>query len=140
MNQKITKLTWKTINELLNKTKRKSKLPISFSNNENKMHQKKLLTNLMIILLTQGQFDQNRKNHSKYLNDNFPKSMFLRNIKLDEITKMITDINSNKSCGIDEISPKVIQKLGPLISRPLCHIFNLTFPSKGGVLYCLRHF
>ena len=58
--------------------------------------------------------------------------MFLRGIIPDEITKMITEINSNKSCGIDEISPKVIQKLGPLISRPLCHIFNLTF-STGNI-------
>ena len=31
------KLTWKTINELLNKTKRKSKLPTSFSDNEKKI-------------------------------------------------------------------------------------------------------
>ena len=79
-----------------------------------------------------NKFDQNRKNRSKYLNDNFPKSMFRRDIIPEEITKMITEIYSNKSCGIDEISPKVIQKLGPLISRPLCHIFNLTF-STGNI-------
>ena len=53
--------------------------------------------------------------------------MFLSHITPSEIEGIIANINPNKSSGIDEISPKVVHKIGPIISSPLCHIFNLTF-------------
>ena len=33
-------------------------------------------------------------------------------------------LNSNKSSGLDDLSPRVIRKIGALISKPLTHIFN----------------
>ena len=72
-------------------------------------------------------FDRDENDHRKYLNGNFPNSMFLSHIAPSEIEGIIANINPNKSSGIDEISPKVVHKIGPIISSPLCHIFNLTF-------------
>ena len=34
---------------------------------------------------------------------------------------------SKSSCGVDEISSKVVKHVAPYISIPLCHIFNLIF-------------
>ena len=36
-------------------------------------------------------------------------------------------LNQTKSCGYDEISPKIAKQLGKHISKPLAHIFNLSF-------------
>ena len=72
-------------------------------------------------------FDRDKNDHRKYLNGNFPNSMFLSHITPSEIEGIKANINPNKSSGIDEISPKVVHKIGPIISSPLCHIFNLTF-------------
>lgn len=40
---------------------------------------------------------------------------------------MIDNLVGKYSCGIDEISCKVIKYVSPFISIPLSHIFNLTF-------------
>ena len=57
----------------------------------------------------------------------FINSMFLNEITVDEVQKEIAKLNPMKSCGIDGINPKVIKQTGNCISKPLCHIFNLTF-------------
>jgi len=36
---------------------------------------------------------------------------------------------SNKSPGADDISPKILKEISIDISRPLAHIFNLSFTS-----------
>ena len=58
--------------------------------------------------------------------------MFLKEIETKEIKGIIEQIKPNKSCGTDEIHPKVIKQTAPYISKPyiskiLHHIFNLTF-------------
>ena len=126
--------TWKTINELLNKTKTRSKLPTSFSvNNEEQVDEPKQIANKFNDYFVNvgpslaKKFDQDENDHREYLNGNFPNSMFLSHITPSEIEGIIANINPNKTSGIDEISPKVVHKIGPIISCPLCHIFNLTF-------------
>ena len=128
------KSTWKTINELLNKTKTRSKLPTSFSvNNEEQVDEPKQIANkfndyfMNVGPSLAKKFDRDKNDHRKYLNGNFPNSMFLSHITPSEIEGIIANINPNKSNGIDEISPKVVHKIGPIISSPLCHIFNLTY-------------
>ena len=58
---------------------------------------------------------------------NFSNSMFLSEITVDEVQKEIAKLNPMKICGIDGINPKVIKQTVNYISKPLYHIFNLTF-------------
>ena len=69
------------------------------------------------------------KLHTSFLhneNDDKHSKRFLK-ITVDEVKKEIAKLNHMKSCGIDGINPKVIKQMGNYISKPLCHIFNLTF-------------
>ena len=47
-----------------------------------------------------------------------------QNMKLE---KQLNDLKSNKSCGYDGVNSKIIKLLAKQISRPLTHIFNLSF-------------
>ena len=53
--------------------------------------------------------------------------MFLYDTSYDEVHQVIDKMASKTSCGIDEISRKVIKRVAPYISVPLSYIFNLTF-------------
>ena len=53
--------------------------------------------------------------------------MFLYDTSYDDVHKVIDKMATKTSCGIDEISRKVIKRMAPYISVPLSYIFNLTF-------------
>ena len=53
--------------------------------------------------------------------------MFLYDTSHDEVHKVIDKMASKSSCGIDEISWKVIKCVAIYVSVPLSYIFNLTF-------------
>ncbi len=44
-----------------------------------------------------------------------------------KLEKQLNDLKSNKSCGYDGVNSKIIKLLAKQISRPLTHIFNLSF-------------
>lgn len=46
---------------------------------------------------------------------------------MKKLNRVIDNLVEKNSCGIDEISCKVIRYVAPFISTPLSHIFNLTF-------------
>ena len=54
-------------------------------------------------------------------------TMFLYDTSYDEVHKVIDKMATKTSCGIDEISSKVIKRVAPYISVPLSYIFNLRF-------------
>ena len=69
-----------------------------------------------------------KSNFSKYLTGNYLNSMFLDPIMLIEVEHEIHDLNSNKSPGYDDgFNAKIIKQVSKVISKPLTHIFNLTF-------------
>ena len=54
-------------------------------------------------------------------------SFFLNPVTEPEIIDHIKSLRDNKSSGFDNISNKVIKYVANLISKPLCHIFNMSF-------------
>ena len=62
-----------------------------------------------------------------YLPNSYTKSMFLKPVTSYEVYDVIRNINSNKACGYDEISPKAIKSVADILCTPLCNIFNLSF-------------
>ena len=66
-------------------------------------------------------------NFSKYLTHNYLNSMFLDPITEFEVQNEMNNLNSNKSPGYDGLSARTIKQVSKEVSKPLAHIFNLTF-------------
>ena len=62
-----------------------------------------------------------------YLKGNYMDSMLLTPVCEQEIKKELENLDSSKSCGHDNIMPKVVKQLATELSEPLSHIINLTF-------------
>lgn len=71
----------------------------------------------------------NNKNctFDKYLSNKCEHSMFIDPTTEHEVETEINSLKRNKSPGYDGLSAKIIQCVGNEISKPLAHIFNLTF-------------
>ena len=77
----------------------------------------------------------NGKSFDSYLNNKVQHTMFLTPIMESEITSEILKLNSRKSAGPDNLSPKILKACEPEIRKPLTEIFNwsfetATYPSK----------
>jgi hypothetical protein len=60
-----------------------------------------------------------------YINTtNMQKSLFLNPVTTDEIIDVVNIFSANKASGHDDISPKVIKRIIPLIAEQLACIFN----------------
>jgi len=126
------RVLWKTYSDLLGKNKnritkidkivyenRASTTDIDIANTFNHF-----FTNLANSLA--GDFTRN-DDYKKYLSNPSIQSMYLSNVEKEELIKEIKQLNVNKSPGLDSISPKVILASCDYISKPLLHIFNLSF-------------
>ena len=68
-----------------------------------------------------------------YLLNPTQKSLFMKPILADEIVKIISKFNQNKSPGHDGIGNFIVKNVAHIISGPLADIFNLSL-STGSVL------
>ena len=66
-------------------------------------------------------------NFEKYLKGSYQSSFFLNPITENELEVELINIKSNKSCGYDGISSNIAKLIAKEISKPLAHIFNLSF-------------
>ena len=62
-----------------------------------------------------------------YLKGNYMDSMLLTPVCEQEIKKELENLDPSKSCGHDNIMPKIVKQLATELSEPLSHIINLTF-------------
>ena len=60
-----------------------------------------------------------------YLSSPNPNSMYLVTTNYDEVLRIILNLK-NSAAGPDEIPPKVVKAVAPLIFGPLVHVFNLS--------------
>ena len=66
----------------------------------------------------------NDGSYRKYLNNNFPNSMFLTPVIEEEVLAIINKLLPNKSPGIDNIGPKILKQSVNIILTPLTHVLN----------------
>lgn len=52
-------------------------------------------------------------------------SFDFKSVKNDDIIKVLTEINSAKPCGIDNMDGRLLKFAAKSVAQPLCHIFNL---------------
>jgi hypothetical protein len=131
-----TKMTWRTLNELLNKPRRTTELPKEFieNNSPNSIADPTEIANKFNnYFLNLGPKLANKIRNSsnntfeKYLTDANPNSMFLSPIYEYEVETEIKSLNASKSSGYDGYSAKILKDIYKEISKPLTHIFNQLF-------------
>ena len=117
-----SKMIWRTLNEILNEKAKTNELPKTFLNTNSNDTPINIGPNLA----------QNIKNNAdtnfeKYFIGNYQNRMFLEPITENELENEIKSKDSSKSPGYDNISNKILKLTAKEISKPLTHIFNLTF-------------
>lgn len=125
--------TWSIINEIINKQKTRKNLPKAFRYNNSE------ITDPLDIA---NQFNEYFANvgptlaekiapssirFETFLERNHYESFFIKPVTEDEVEKELLKIDPTKSTGIDDLSPRVIQQIAPLIKQPLTSIFNKSF-------------
>ena len=134
--------TWKTINGILNKTKRKRNFPLFFKDGNNIMYNNKTIANKFNTFFANIGPDLSEKikmpstkTFQSYLTGTHNNNFQFKNIN-DEITLSIVDKLAPKtSCGFDGISTKTIKTIKAALIKPITLIINqmLTtgiFPDK----------
>ena len=131
------KETWKNINTLLNRNKNKRDLPIQIKTNDkvlvNKYDIANTLNNHYIKI---GHTLSDRIKTGKTTPDTFYKnnqpvtnSIFLAPTDNNEILNITRSLNNNTSCGLDDISQKLLKTTIWSILTPLTHIINSSLSS-----------
>ena len=58
------------------------------------------------------------------------KVFFINPVTEGEVEQELLKLDPTKSTGIDDLSPKVIRQIAPLIKKPLTSIFNKSFTTS----------
>ena len=121
---------WNQINDIIGKRKN-NKLPTTMYNHNTKLNtMKNFVEEFNTYFLSIGKKIASKIPNSNCTFDSFlPKnppqgSLFFNPTSVHEIVKFASSLNTSKSCGADEISPKVIKHCIHWFVEPLCFIFN----------------
>jgi hypothetical protein len=111
------KHTWRILNDLIRKPKSKTIYPESFHLNDTETADTQIISNTFnkyfanIGTNLAKVIPNTSVNFTHYLKGSYMHSFVLYETNEDEITKLISELNPNKSCGIDFIDPFIINSL-----------------------------
>ena len=124
------KYSWKLIKEILNKNKFKMELPDNFKEDDILISDPVEISNkfneyfINIGPKLADKINDNNVNITNFLGERSMDSIFLDGVTEKEVEIEISTLNSNKSCGHDEIPPKFVKQISKHIIKPLTYIFN----------------
>ena len=135
-----SKKTWKGINQLLNRSRNNLK-PVCLEGTDGITSDPRKVANKFNQYFVNVADDLTKKITNKntkfqdYLKNPNRSSLFLKETTPDEVNRIISDLNANKSSDIYDISPKYIIIAGSALSTLLTIIFNKSiaegvFPDK----------
>ena len=114
--------TWSTINDILWRHKGKQDFPNHFINGGNKITDKKVIAESFNNFFTNIGPNLSKNipsppnlSYKKYLNKNVSSVFNFELIESKDVLKVINDLSPKSSCGVDEISSKLLKKLAPVI-------------------------
>ena len=126
---------WKTLGGIISKKNKQTKInklkienkvtndPIQIANAVNDF-----FTNIGPNLA--NKFESSRENNfKKFMGDSCKQSMYMHKTNSAEIEKLISNLDSKKSPGFDELSAKFLKLCAPHISETLANIFNISISS-----------
>ena len=102
-------MTWKILNEIINKQPARSKLPPTFTNNNKDISDPYTIANKFCEVFTNMGPDLTKKlppsdiSHSSFLKNKISEIIFLKPVTEDEIKKLSSSFKAGKACGYDGI-------------------------------------
>jgi hypothetical protein len=134
-NAKNPKKIWQTLNEILGKAKQKEPLSQININDVPESDPTKIADHFNSFFTSIGKKISNNVQNvtvqpEDYINygRDIPE-MALGNTTPEHILKIISKFKQKPSCDIHGVSTKMIKFIGPVIAKPLAHIFNLSLMS-----------
>jgi len=140
-NKNNAKETWKTINNITNRKRKKSCFPSEFFDNGNTITSDANIANLFNNFFV-GVGPSLAKNiphveqtFKDYMSDIVEGSIYLNPTDENEVFNIVNEAKNKYSCGHDNISMNLVKSIIGVILKPLVHIFNLSlmkgvFPNK----------
>ena len=123
--------TWSTINDVLNKNKKRDSFPNFFVINGNKTNSKQEIASSFNLFfanigknLSQNIHCDTRNTINTYMKQKIISSFEFQCIEGATVHKIISDLSVKNSCGVDGISSKLLKSISPVIAAPLAHIIN----------------
>ena len=129
------KMTWRLLNEILNKKSSKQNLPVVFKSGNQELSDPaqiveqfcRYFTNIVPSLANHLPVSQ--KSYRSFLSGNFVNSSFFEEISQQEVVNLCSSLRSDTATGFDNVPMSLIKETITLISSPLSHIFNLSITS-----------
>jgi hypothetical protein len=124
------KSTWKTISELLNKTKRKKSLSHFFRDGDQVITDKLTIANKFNTFFTNigstlsNQISVSNNNFKHYLTKEHKNIFTFRNVNEDTVSQIIDKISPKASFGFDGLSSKLIKTVKNALIKPITLIIN----------------
>ena len=121
---------WKTLGSIISKKNKQTKInklridnkittdPIQIANSVNDF-----FTNIGPKLANKFQ-NSNQNSFEKFMGNSCKQSMYMHKTNPDEIKKLISNLDSKKSPGYDELTANFLKLCAPHISETLANIFN----------------
>jgi hypothetical protein len=134
--------TWKTINDILHKTKKQKLFPDIFDDSKDKITDKleiankfnRFFTSVGSSLANEIKYSGN-KCYKDFLNKKYTNKFKFKKIDKEYLTNLINEMTPKTSCGCDGISMKLLKSIQYILIEPLLVIINQTlntgiFPDK----------
>ena len=121
------KRTWSVLNNVLNKGNHSTVLPDAVNDNTSNLAKQfnDFFSSIGATLSSQINQPQGVSfNH--FLSGNYPCSLFMKPTHSDELIRIISDLKSSHTAGVDGICTKVLKAIAPIIIEPLVHCINLS--------------
>ncbi len=122
---------WKTINEVLNKTRKKKTFPEYFKNGDKQISDKLEIANCFNSFFVNIGKKLAKKlkspvncHFTEYLKENITTRLKLKNIDKKVVFKIIDKLKPKTSYGFDGISTKLLKQIKLIIVEPLTVIIN----------------
>ena len=130
--------TWKTINEIIGRNKAKNHQNAFKTDSGNIVTEPGNIADCFNNFFVEigpnlaSNIQHSGKDFYEYLDEPTQKSLFMKPVVADEVLKIISKFDQNKSPGHDGIGNLIVKKVAQSISKPLAEIINLSL-STGSV-------
>ena len=124
------KKTWEAIRNLINVSKKSSTKINKIIHNDQHITDNKGIADTINNFYTsigssiEAKIPQSKKSFQEYLGNSNFSSIYLNECTLEEITKIINDINISKSCGPFSKPTKILKEFSNILSPTLAIIIN----------------
>ena len=127
------KQTWQPINDVLNRKKKETENVTEFKTDNEPVTDRREIVNRFNDYFVNVGPNLAKKiaasanlSFKDYLKGSYMHSMLLSPVCEQEVKTELEHLDPSKSCGYDNIMPRVVKQLASELSEPLSHIINLT--------------